>query len=305
LQRELEREQRSTQEQYVRNLGLLAERERQHEQIVRRRARKKNVGRIHELRRCTSRCRLNEKRSHAQESQARAAKIRNHRIAAVRTWALATRRALTVELPLSLRSPSLPPPDGRPLIELERVGMDRGGRSLFAGIDLQLGRERLAIIGPNGAGKTTLLDVMLGRLQPSTGTSRCRIDKIGAIGQGALEWCSDDSLLTRLAEHDPGASHDELAARLVAHAFPLALAERPLRSLSPGERVRAALICLFQQTPQIELLVLDEPSWALDFVGLAALEKALRSWPGGLVVVSHDRELLDAIGIDRQLQLGS
>src|SRR5690606_14409978 len=98
------------------------------------------------------------------------------------------------------------------------------------------------------------------------------------------------------------ATLDELAERIVAHGFPLALAERPLRSLSPGERVRAALICLFQQ-PSVELLVLDEPSHALDFVGVAALERSLRAWPGGLVVVSHDRELLDAIGFEQRIEL--
>jgi ATPase subunit of ABC transporter with duplicated ATPase domains len=53
----------------------------------------------------------------------------------------------------------------------------------------------------------------------------------------------------------------------------------------------------------VQLLILDEPSHALDFVGLAALERSLRAWPGGLVVVSHDRELLDNIGFDHRLEL--
>src|SRR5690606_27212808 len=174
---------------------------------------------------------------------------------------------------------------------------------LFGELSLQLARERVAVVGPNGAGKTTLLQVLLGRMQPTRGRASSRLDKIGVIDQGAANWCVDDSLLLRLAELTPSESFDELAARVVAHAFPLALAERPLRSLSPGERVRAALICLFAQAPQIELLVLDEPSYALDFVGVAALERALNDWPGGLIVVSHDRELLDAIGIEQRIEL--
>jgi ATPase subunit of ABC transporter with duplicated ATPase domains len=302
VQERLTQEGAAQEQQYLENLNILVRRERQHEQIQRRRARKKNVGRLHELRRCTSRMRLNEKRSYAQESQGRAAKIRADRIAAARSWAKATRRALSVSLPLSPSIPLLEGYPDEPLVTLERVGMVVGERSLFADVDLSLTHERLAIVGPNGAGKTTLLRVMLGQLQPTTGFARSDVARIGTITQGAEDWCSDDSLLTRLAQaHD--ATLDQLAQLVVAHQFPLALAERPLRSLSPGERVRAALICLFQEAPRVQLLILDEPSHALDFVGIAALERALRAWPGGLVVVSHDRELLANIGFDLRLDL--
>ena len=84
----------------------------------------------------------------------------------------------------------------------------------------------------------------------------------------------------------------------MAHKFPLALGDRPLRSLSPGERARAALICLFRRAPPIEVLILDEPTYSLDLVGQRAMTEALRAWPGGLVVASHDRAFLSAIGAD-------
>ena len=72
----------------------------------------------------------------------------------------------------------------------------------------------------------------------------------------------------------------------------------------PGERVRAALICLFQRSPAVELLVLDEPTFSLDLVGQRALTRALRAWPGGLVVASHDRAFLSEISVDRVIELG-
>ena len=303
LEQFLERADADRQRQYARNLEKLARAEQHHETLCRRRQRKKNVGRLHELRRATSRARLNEKRSYAQESQARAARIRANRIAAVRGWAHATRRALAVQLPLELLVPDLGPNDATDIIALQEVSAKVAGRELFAGLDVCIGRERLAVTGPNGAGKTTLLGLMLGRLSTTSGVARRRRRRIGAIAQGAGDWMSENSLLSHLSDIDPHASPEDLARLLVGHRFPLALAERPLRSLSPGERVRAALICLFRQTPAIDMLVLDEPTYSLDFVGASALRRVLAAWPGGLVVASHDREFLQAVGIERSLEL--
>ncbi len=303
LERELARENEVREQEYVESLNVLDEQEQRDEKIRRRRQRKKNVGRLHELDRCTSRARLNLKRSYAQESQGRVARIREARIGAVRDWARATRRALAVNLPLELREPTLGAADGKDLAALDEVGMVLEGRELFSGVDLRVQRDRVAITGPNGAGKTTLLRVLLGQQRPTSGTASCRAERIGSIAQGATDWMVDESLLARLLDGSPASSLADVAAMLVEHRFPLALAERPLWSLSPGERVRAALICLFQQAPAVELLVLDEPTYSLDFVGVAALQRALRAWPGGLVVASHDRELLEGIGIERTLVL--
>ncbi|MCA9708589.1 MAG: ABC-F family ATP-binding cassette domain-containing protein, partial [Myxococcales bacterium] len=303
LQQTLEREQTDRQRRYVEHLNTLAQQERHHDTVCRRRRRKKNVGRLHELRRCTSRSRLNEKRSYAQESQARAAKIREDRIDAARQWAKATRRALSVSLPLEVPVPTLGPSPGDAVVTLHDVGVVASGRRLLEGLTLSIGRERLGIVGPNGAGKTTLLRVMLGQRTPTTGTATQRLDRIGSIAQRAADWMSDQSLVSHLADRLEHPSLEAVAQGLLAHKFPLALAQRPLRSLSPGERVRAALLCLYQHVPAVELLVLDEPTDSLDFVGTAALQRALRAWPGGLVVVSHDREFLASIGIDQLLEL--
>lgn len=303
LQRQLEREEDDQQRRYVEHLHTLEQEERRNVQIVQARKRKKNVGRIHELRKRTSRMRLNEKRAQAQESQAKAANIRKDRIEAARNWAKATRTALTVKLPLDALVTVLPEPDGRPNIALTDVGMQLGERRLFADLTTQIARERIGVMGPNGSGKTTLLRVMLGELAPTQGSAKCRPERIGVIAQGATDWTTQDSLLERLFEDSNSTTIDEAAQLLLAHRFPLALAERPMASLSPGERVRAALICLFRRTPTVELLVLDEPTLSLDFIGLAALQAALRAWPGGIVVASHDREFLDAIGIEQFVML--
>ena len=110
-----------------------------------------------------------------------------------------------------------------------------------------------------------------------------------------------DLLATQLEAQSP----DVVAQVLRAHRFPLALAGRPLATLSPGERVRAALICLTRRQPTPELLVLDDPTQHLDFAGLAALEAILAAWPRGLLVVSHDQGFLEAIGVSCTLALGT
>lgn len=141
---------------------------------------------------------------------------------------------------------------------------------IFKGVSLRQRRERLAVVGPNGAGKTTLLEIMLRRRSPATGTVKSDLARIGAIAQGGTDWMLDDSLASYLSLRSPSGTPESLARVIVAHKFPLALAQRPMRSLSPGERVRAALICLFQRSPAVELLILDEPTYSLDLVGQAA-----------------------------------
>jgi len=303
LEAELDQEAEANQIRYVRRLNVLVQREEHSERFRRRRERKKNVGRVRELGRMTPRLRLNQKRSYAQEKQGRIAKVREDRIGRVRAWARAARRALAVTLPLDAAMPRLPEDDGADLVKLEGVGVAIGDRWLFSGVSLRLRRDRLAIAGPNGVGKTTALRVMLGHLAPTQGLARRCAERIGSIEQGGTDWLSDECLLERIVRVSAGASVASVAAVLVAHRFPLALAERPLLSLSPGERVRAALICLSQQTPPVELLALDEPTDGLDFAAASALRRVLRAWPGGLVVISHDRHFLESIGVDRWLTL--
>ena len=297
----LEREEAASQQRYVRRLNVLLQREKHSEKFRRRRERKKNVGRVRELGRMTPRSRLNQKRSYAQEKQGRINRIRRQRIAGVRAWAKAARRALLVNLPLDVVMPRLPEP-GTPVVVLDGVTIELEGRTLFTEMSLRVGRDRLAVMGPNGAGKTTLVRVMLGLQAPTQGVGRRDPSRIGAIAQGGTDWMLDESLLEYLARTN-AASVDRLADQIVAHRFPLALAERSLASLSPGERVRAALICLLQRQPPVELLVLDEPTYAVDFVGASALRSALRAWPGGLVVVSHDEDFIESIGVEQHLTL--
>jgi ATPase subunit of ABC transporter with duplicated ATPase domains len=301
-----EREHTAGETRYLQNLRRQADREEHTALVARRKARKKRYGRCRELDRATSRVRLNCKRSQAQESHGRAAGVREARIAAVRELTRVARRALDVQLPLA--APELAPTTraetAGPALSLRGVSAFAGGRALFEELDLDVSRERVAIVGPNGSGKTTLLEVLLDKRAPARGIVRGDLSRVGAIAQAAEDWCVDETLLSRLVAEAPTASLAAVATRLVGHRFPLALAERPMRSLSPGERVRAALVCLFERRPAVDVLVLDEPTYALDRLGFRSLVEVLRAWPGGLVVASHDAELLRQVGFERRIELG-
>ncbi len=295
LDAEVEREHQATEERYARNLHRLAEHEQHTAHVARRKARKKRYGRCRELDRATSRARLNAKASEAQVSHGRLGKLREARLESLRQWSKSTRRALAVTLSLELPVPTLPG-DAKEVLVVHHVSANVAGRSLFAPLHLALGRQRVALVGANGAGKTTLLDILSGQRD---------LSRIGVIEQGGANWMLEESLLACLSTTASAPSQEDLAALLVAHKFPLALAERPLRSLSPGERARAALICLFRCSPAVELLLLDEPTYSLDLTGQRAMTNALRAWPGGLVVASHDRAFLSAIGTDTLLDLSA
>ena len=161
------------------------------------------------------------------------------------------------------------------------------------------------MVGPNGSGKTSLVELALLQREPTQGSVQSDLSKIGVIEQGAANWMLEDSLLTVLQWQSAASSSEVIASWLHAHRFPFALAERPLASLSAGERTRAALIGLCHRDPPVQVLVLDEPTHSLDLLGVNSLEIVLRQWRGGLLVVSHDDAFLDAVGVDRRIDLSA
>ncbi len=299
----LEHDELEHQKKYIHSINNLIEQEKHNIKVIQRRQRKKNRGRSCELDRMTPKMRLNKKRSYAQVSQGKMVRIRQERIKAIRAFIKATRRELSVTLPMSLLMPDLPVNDGKNVIVLNNISKTRNGYVLFQGINLKLKRHRLAFIGPNGSGKTTLLQIILQQLRPDMGELSVCSKKIGSIAQGASDWMLDDSLISYLMMSANNSSPESIARLLIGHKFPLALAERPMSTLSPGERVRAALICLLTRSPTVEFLILDEPTYSLDFVGITALNEGLKAWSGGLIIVSHDSIFLKNIGIHHYLEL--
>ncbi|MGW4841855.1 ABC-F family ATP-binding cassette domain-containing protein [Nocardia brasiliensis] len=168
------------------------------------------------------------------------------------------------------------------------------------GVTIQ-GPERVAVIGPNGAGKSTLIEDLVHGRRPERGT--LRTDRVGYLPQrldGLDEQASAVENVHAVAVTTPPGTIRNQLARLLLRG---AAAERPVSSLSGGERFRVSLARLLLADPPVQLLILDEPTNNLDIASVDQLVEALADYRGALLVVSHDYPFLRRIGIDTVVAL--
>ncbi|PVW06244.1 heme ABC transporter ATP-binding protein [Microbacterium sp. Gd 4-13] len=158
--------------------------------------------------------------------------------------------------------------------------------------------ERIGITGPNGAGKSTLLRALLGRQEPTEGTAGLGANvRIGEIDQARSLLAGTQPLAIAFEAFVPEMGSADVRTLLAKFGLKADHVNRPVDELSPGERTRAGLALL--QARGVNVLVLDEPTNHLDLPAIEQLEQALESYDGTLLLVTHDRRMLDAVQIDR------
>ncbi len=204
--------------------------------------------------------------------------------------------------------PSAHLPTGRTVLDLDGIVVHFPGAPdpILDGLSLAIvGPERVAVVGPNGCGKTTLLRVATGRHPPDVGTVRRLSDEETAfLDQQGAGLDPTLSVFDNFRACHPTMRPTEVHHTLVRFLFSAEGARQSVGTLSGGQRLRASLACILggERTPA--LLVLDEPTNHLDLDAIEALEGALRTYDGALLVVSHDVGFLEAIGVERQVRLG-
>ncbi|MBF4608451.1 ABC-F family ATP-binding cassette domain-containing protein [Curtobacterium sp. VKM Ac-1393] len=167
-------------------------------------------------------------------------------------------------------------------------------------VSLQVdGGDRIGITGPNGAGKSTLLRALLGKQAPTTGTASLGSSvAVGEVDQARAAFTGDQSLAAAFEAIVPEYTTADVRTLLAKFGLKADHVGRPASALSPGERTRAGLALL--QARGVNVLVLDEPTNHLDLVAIEQLEQALESYDGTLLLVTHDRRMLETVRLDRQ-----
>ncbi|MEQ1601446.1 MAG: ATP-binding cassette domain-containing protein [Methylophilaceae bacterium] len=186
---------------------------------------------------------------------------------------------------------------GKLVAELENVSKAYGGRTLINDFSTRILRgDRIGLLGPNGIGKTTLLKLILGELEPDSGTVQRGTNMNIAYFDQMREQLDEEATLADTIS--PGSDFVEIAGErkhvisyLEDFLFPPQRSRSPVKSLSGGERNRLLLARLFARPANV--LVLDEPTNDLDIDTLELLESLLQEFPGTLFLVSHDRAFLE------------
>ena len=193
------------------------------------------------------------------------------------------------------------PRSGDVVASLSGAVVERGEFRLGP-IDLQVSYgDRLAIVGANGSGKTTLLAALLGRLPLTQGRlSSGSGVRLGEVDQARSAF-TGDATVVEVVEQATDWAPGEVRTLLAKFGLRGDHVNRPGSSLSPGERTRASLALL--QAVGVNLLVLDEPTNHLDLPAIEQLEQALAAYTGTLLLVTHDRRLLESVQVSATLEL--
>jgi ATP-binding cassette subfamily F protein uup len=184
------------------------------------------------------------------------------------------------------------------LIELENVGYTIADRTLFSGLDFAItAGARVGLVGPNGSGKSTLLRLLQGELTPNSGTLR-RADSLQIVYfDQSRELDSSDTLRRALAPDSDSVVYQDRVIHVASWAarflFSGEQLNQPVANLSGGERARVLIARLMLQPADV--LLLDEPTNDLDIPTLEILEESLLEYRGALVLVTHDRYMLDRV----------
>ena len=193
-------------------------------------------------------------------------------------------------------------PNGKMILEIEHLIFcyHQTTEPLISDFSLTIqGAERIALCGENGSGKTTLIKLILNQLKPSHGKIYLGTERINYLDQHASQLNPELSILDNFLQLNVDATENEAYQALAQFLFKNVSANKLVKYLSGGEKLRALLACTLKSSNPPQLLILDEPTNHLDLNSMKSIESALKNYQGAMIVISHDQTFLESITVER------
>jgi ATPase subunit of ABC transporter with duplicated ATPase domains len=269
-----------------------------------RKARKDGAGARKAAKGDIPRIMLGGMKENAENSSGESARLANRQRSDAAEAASEARAKLEILTPLTVKLMSSGLPAGRTVLSASGLtGGPDGIAPVIRDFSLSMtGPERVAIIGANGSGKTTMLRLLTGELRPSAGRAEIAVP-YALLDQTVSLLDPDLSIRDNFRRLNPDADENAGRAALARFMFRADAALQRVGTLSGGETLRAGLACTIGGNHPPQLLILDEPTNHLDIQAIEELEAGLRGYDGALLVVSHDRDFLSAISVERTIPL--
>jgi ATPase subunit of ABC transporter with duplicated ATPase domains len=196
---------------------------------------------------------------------------------------------------------------GKVLITAKDLNFGYGEQSLWnPPLSFQItSGERLVIRGANGSGKTTLIKMLLGKLEPQSGTINRAVVKAIYIDQDYSLINNKLSVYEQAEEYNSGILQEhDIKIRLNRFLFTREDWDKPCVALSGGEKMRLMLCSLTISNQAPDMIILDEPTNNLDIQNIEILTAAINDYRGTLIVVSHDEYFLKQVNVEREISTG-
>lgn len=196
-------------------------------------------------------------------------------------------------------------PAGKMIVDIEEVNFAYpDSKVVLNRFNLTIiGPERIALTGNNGSGKTTLIKLILGLLQPTSGKITLGTQRISYLDQAVSFLNPELSILKNFQGINPGVKDTDAHYGLAQFLFRNSTANKLVKNLSGGEKLRAGLACALMSQIPPQLLILDEPTNHLDLDSITNIELALKDYQGAMLVVSHDQKFLENIGVKKIVRI--